>query len=756
MDSDNGTDKTIVLNANSSNAAVSDDGDVTILLSQETTASGDTTTLRNADAEIKHLISGSSSSPAVDAAPLDELTLCDMQHIYISGSQLGCGGQGIVHSGNDPALGRAVAIKSLRKEFLRSPAHREEFIREARLTAMLDHPAILPIYNLCGGNDGELHLAMKVLNGISLKDYLAKTVERYTNSGIKNFDEENALINRLTIFVKVCEAMAYVHAKNIIHCDLKPENIMLGQYGEVYIIDWGIAREYGGNTVPPEKIMGTPRYTSPENLLHQPCDHRSDIYSLGVILFELVTLDQAFSGQTASEVVEKVKTGKCNPIRHRFSTPVSADLAAIIRKATAQNPEQRYSSAEELTSDIRHYLRGAEVSANPDTGWRKAIRWIKRHRRKAAVAAAAAIIALTGFIILGIFAANMRAAEDEHLRDNTMDHALSEAVENAVAIDRTFNHIATLLGVLNADLSMLLDLNRPAAALGNPEILPGSSTGTDCKDDICFIPPEKSESHFTPGKLLDLSRATYIRPGTTDPAKTAHILRSIRPVVSRMRRTVLKSNPELLNASPSELVTAYRELKLPASFCYFTLNNGLHIVYPGNDDVQNGFDGRTRPWFKNAVGKGAVPVWTQPYLSVFKREIPVISCSMEIVGAGEKIHGVSGVDIPLTVIENMLMKDPGKAAYIKQRVLLSSDGKVIAAVTGNSGSFQTVTELPENISLSRKNFNRIRASRYGRIIREENGKEMLLVYSMVASAQWIYIEKIDLKKLLLFSRVSRQ
>lgn len=757
MDGDSGADKTIVINGNDPSITVSESGDVTILLSQEAPVPPETTGtgLRNADAEIKHIISGSGSS-SVAATPVDQLSLCDIRQLYVTGSLLGSGGQGIVHSGSDPALGRAVAIKSLRKELQQNAQSREEFIREARLTAMLDHPAILPVYNLCGTGDGDLHLAMKVLHGISFKDYLAKTSERYAAGNIKNFDEDNALINRLNIFIKVCEAMAYVHSKNIIHCDLKPENIMLGQYGEVYIIDWGIAREYGDTAAVPQKVMGTPRYIAPENLLHQPCDHRSDIYSLGVILFELVTLNQAFSGDSAADVIAKVKTGKFNALRHRFSHRIHPDLAAVISKATAHDVNSRYATTEALTADLRRYLRGAEVSANPDTGVRKVIRWIKRNRRKAAAAAAAALVILATFSMLGIFAANMRAAENEHLRDNTIDLAMAEAVQNAVTIDRTLNHIATLLGVLNADLAMLLDLNRNVSTLGNPEILPGSSTSANCTEDNCFTPENTPENHFIPGKPLDLFRATYHHPGSAAPAKSVHILRCLRPAVSRMRRTVLKSNPELPNASSADLIKAYRELKLPVSFCYFTLTNGLHIVYPGNNEVKAGFDGRTRPWFKKVKGKGAVPVWTLPYLNAFKQETPVISCSMEIIGAREKLHGVSGVDIPLPVIENMLMKSPGKAAYIKERMLLSPDGKVIAAVTGTAGTFKVDNQLKRDSILNRKNLKLIQSSRYGRFLRTKNGKEELVVYSTVASAQWIYIEKIDLKKLLFFSRVYRQ
>ena len=328
-------------------------GDVTIVIPQENEHSETRTTgtLRNVDREIKSVIFKPDSGAVFSGA--GEINLCDLKQIYTVGEEIGNGGQAVVYSGVQTALQRDVAVKSLRKEHLDNDLRREEFIYEARLTAALDHPAIIPIYNLCSDSDGGLFLSMKKLNGISLKSYLLTTVERYQNSGFENFDEESALANRLDILLKVCQAIEYVHSKKIIHCDLKPENIMLGEFGEVYVMDWGIARKFDRNDNDNGKIMGTPRYTSPENLNGLPCDNRSDIYSLGVILFEIVTLSPAFSGDTAQEIVAKVKNAGFNPLKHRFNANIPSDLHAIIRKACAADPRERYQTVADLSGDIR-------------------------------------------------------------------------------------------------------------------------------------------------------------------------------------------------------------------------------------------------------------------------------------------------------------------------------------------------------------------------------------------------------------------
>lgn len=745
---------------------ISADDNVTIKLPQKAAPAGSKSPvrtsgaasgkLRNADREIKLAIAGEAPIPEIFSAEEGVPELCPVDSIYTLGNELGSGGQGIVRTGHDSALRRDVAVKTLRKELNASAEARREFINEARLTAVLDHPAVIPIYNLCSDADGNLHLAMKKLRGISLKEYLNSTCERYDNAKISNFDEDAAMVRRISLFIKVCEAMSYVHSRKIIHCDLKPENIMLGQYGEVYIVDWGIARSFGGNSGHSAKIMGTPRYTSPENLQGIPCDNRSDIYSLGVILFEIVTLNPAFTASSASEIIGKVKQGMLDPVRHRYGLPISRDLAAVIAKATALDPEKRYQSADALTADLQAFRRGAEVSANPDNFLAKIIRWANRNRRKAAAAAAGLLTLLIAGGIVLMFAAGMRNAAAEHLRDNVIDNSLASAVQTAVGIDRTLTHISAMLGVLNADLAMLLDLDRPAETPGNPEIVPGDRTAQQCRGAVCFIPEADNATHFTPGKMLDLSRASYIHSGTNAPERIEHLLGCLRPAVSRMRRTVLRSQPGTGNVPFAKLQEAYRKLQLPVSFCYFTLANGLHVVYPGNDDIRNGYDGRTRPWYTLAAGKGALPVWSAPYRTVLEENSNVVSCSMEIIGAGDRFYGVSGVDVPLNVIENMVMNSPDNAAYTLERLLVTLDGRIVLRCTGDVNGFKA--QLPDENSggFSSRILADMRTHRYVRRIRYENGREILWIFSLIPSARWIYVEKIDLSRLMLFNRTALQ
>ena len=230
-----------------------------------------------------------------------ELRLDYLENEYELEDRIAEGGQGTLFRGLDKKLRRQVAIKSLHPEKADDLRQRRFFLTEARVTAQLDHPAIVPVYTLNSDRKHGLHLAMKMINGVTLKAYLEQVCTHYRLDGVSSFDEEKAIRNRLEIFLKVCDALEYAHSRNVMHCDLKPANIMIGEYHEAYIMDWGIA-----HAIQPEEskrtLAGTPQYLSPEAILGESCDQRADIFAMGAILFETVMLKPAFTGETAEEV----------------------------------------------------------------------------------------------------------------------------------------------------------------------------------------------------------------------------------------------------------------------------------------------------------------------------------------------------------------------------------------------------------------------------------------------------------------------
>jgi serine/threonine protein kinase len=236
--------------------------------------------------------------------------------------EIGRGGMGIVYRAWDTQLDRRVALKIIDT----GP------IEEARIAAQLEHPGLVPIYDAGILPDGRGYYAMRLVHGSRLDQFLR---------------QEPSLPSRLRVFEKVCEAVAFAHDRGVIHCDLKPQNIMAGSFGEVFVMDWGIARlaRQEGATV----AVGTPPYMAPEQNGGIP-GPAADIFALGRILQDLAT------------------------------SPCPRPLAAIIRKATAPAVADRYASVSELSRDVIRFLDGFPVAAHPENPWEQAARFVRRNQ----------------------------------------------------------------------------------------------------------------------------------------------------------------------------------------------------------------------------------------------------------------------------------------------------------------------------------------------------------------------------------------
>ena len=243
-------------------------------------------------------------------------------HRYTIVEELGVGGGGRVVAAHDPEIGRTVALKSIRSGAAANPAELGRFIQEARITGQLEHPSIIPVYDLGVQANGQPYYTMRIVKRRSLREVLAESGDDWP------------LIRRISVFVQVCRGVAYAHARGVLHRDLKPENILLGDFGEVYVADWGIAKIVGAteaDTLPPQMdsgkvttlvgaVVGTPGYMSPEQVRgEQGVDHRADLFSLGVILYEILTGVQPFADETT--VASLMATVFKEPQRPRALVP---------------------------------------------------------------------------------------------------------------------------------------------------------------------------------------------------------------------------------------------------------------------------------------------------------------------------------------------------------------------------------------------------------------------------------------------------
>ena len=323
--------------------------------------------------ELEDLIRGVDVDPYVnldlDVSPGLEAALDAVDDKYRKLSAFAQGGTATLSIARDRNLKRLVAVKSLNMDSPNIAEQLEAFVTEAKVTAQLDHPGVIPVYGLFRDADNGIHLVMKLVNGKTLREYLRNTVMNYRIRGVDAFDENLQLRKRLEIFLRVCDTLVYAHHRGVIHRDLKPENIMIGEFMEVFVMDWGLARViHGGENSPPvkKKISGTPRYFPPEVLRGEPLDFRSDIFTLGLILQEIVTLRYAITGNNKKEIIDHGRNADIEPVEHLFKWKIDNPLRSIIRKATAYKLEERYQTVEALAEDVRRYMAGLSLSSGKE------------------------------------------------------------------------------------------------------------------------------------------------------------------------------------------------------------------------------------------------------------------------------------------------------------------------------------------------------------------------------------------------------
>ena len=272
--------------------------------------------------------------------------------------ELGRGGMGRIHPATDRNLLRHVALKRLDQELAKVDMYRDGFIAEAQMTGQLEHPNIVPVHELNVGDNGVPYFTMKLVQGVGFDDWL-RDPSRPPGS-------TERLEDGLEIFLKVCDAVAYAHHRGVIHRDLKPENIMVASFGQVYLMDWGLARLIKTRPASGQRSqmeapgpVGSPAYMAPEQARGNPAemDERSDVFGLGAVLYEIITGSLPYG--VGPGTIKRAQAGQIVPVEvAALGVGVSKRIRDITQKAIAANPLDRYQSVVELQADVRAFLRG--------------------------------------------------------------------------------------------------------------------------------------------------------------------------------------------------------------------------------------------------------------------------------------------------------------------------------------------------------------------------------------------------------------
>ena len=287
-------------------------------------------------------------------------------------SSLGKGGMGEVFLAYDPTCGRRLALKRIREDLSENEQLHHRFLKEARLTSQLIHPSIIPIYTI-HISEKIIYYTMPYVEGETLKQIL-RTTHHQEKKGQKLHAIGGSIPALMRIFMTLCQAVAYAHAEGVLHRDLKPENIMIGRYGEVMILDWGLAKLFDSPEEPLSeplpgpllrgatkigKVVGTATYISPECALGGPASVQSEIYALGVILYQLLTLQTPFGRKTMRDLRKTMDQGVfIDPAEVAPYREVPPMLSQIASKCLAFHLKERYQTVSELLHDLELFLEG--------------------------------------------------------------------------------------------------------------------------------------------------------------------------------------------------------------------------------------------------------------------------------------------------------------------------------------------------------------------------------------------------------------
>jgi len=677
-----------------------------------------------------------------------DVKLEDISAEYRPGKVFAEGGQGIIREGVDLNLRRLVAIKTLKVQS-GDQFTRGQFIQEARVTAQLSHPAIIPIYSLNSDENDGLHLVMKLVDGKTLKDYLEQLDHEYRTSGVDQFDERKSLMYRLEIMLRVCDALDYANSRNIMHCDLKPENILIGEFRETYIMDWGIARQIEepgydpAKWVRPNTISGTPRFLSPEAVHGDHTDQRADIYALGLILFEVTTLKEAYMARTSAEVVSLVREGRIAETRHKYGVKIDPDLKAIIAKATAYDRENRYQTVRELATDIRRYMAGEETSANPYSVFGKLSAFAVRHKRTSLAFAAGCIILL--LLTLGVTCyRRISQINAVHNYNRELGEAMIQSTTCADYIETNFARNAQFLSAVTSEYIFLYgaDLDEEEDREELDCMLPVSALRNDAKD-----PPASllySSVYHRKIDFAHFAHKTVHGENLTDAEKRRlHILAHLQNTIMQVFTDRLP--PELADASPTEQNEFLRLKGIPLHLLLFGFPDGQYVVYPGSGSYAATYDPRGRHWYKTAQSSDGGLAWSKPYPGNTAAAGYLLSCDVPMLDTAGNFLGVAGFDLNLNVIIRDLKTHGNTGNNVIEKTLMDNTGLILLSTGGRFASAME-TNKEDSLTIHFDNadlFRQFTETKYGTITREENGRSIIYCVNYLPSQDWYYIEKID-------------
>jgi serine/threonine protein kinase len=669
--------------------------------------------------------------------------------------KIGEGAMGEILIAKDRDLHRTIAYKVMSASIADNPSLSGKFYGEAQIMAQLDHPNICPVYALDRSRNTSLSITMKLIRGKTFEKFLEEVKASYK---AKKIPEQHSLNTRLDMFLRVLDAMYYAHSRGVIHRDLKPENVMVGAYGEVYVMDWGIARlwspegarredlvlveGYQEDEAPPSEddgeekdpnqgvIIGTPQYMSPEQAHgRKDIDPRSDQYALGLILYELVSLNQAVTGKSPIKIVMRQQDAEKNPLQHMFGEAIPPELRAIVEKSTMKDKTKRYESVQAMAEDIKRYLRGEAVLAKPDTTRQAVARWVGRNR-ELTLAMVLLFFGITALTVVGAVGISVYNSYQAQQREQRLANLVTSVGAQASLIDSQFARLQGLLGIVAASSSEMLirgapssepyyteDMFADAAARPN-NMLPSKQYKADVSLEhpvVSFVEPK--------------------RPSDEIP------IRQIEPMQRYLKRVMLLSeNEQAASFTEKRAEQQILDKGVPLAWIAIALKEGQFMSFPGRAGLPDKFDARKLPWYKLAE-KAKGTKWGAPYVDVLNRGA-VLPCATPLFDDSEKIRGIATILLPFTYIISDLL-DVDSLPPDAEAFLVNEDGQVVVRSSQLDIKYDARPGAPlrlaefqnEDILLAIKDRD---PGSYVKAVSDDGERELIL-YNRMNSLGWYYI-----------------
>ena len=672
---------------------------------------------------------------------LDETTVTDLEKNYSILKNVAKGGQGTISSAQDLQFGRKVAIKSLRKPDNQTARH--SFFTEARITAHLEHPSIVPIHSLYVDHENAPHLAMKLIEGKSVRERLSTLKHKYATLPWHKICAVERWQRKLRIerFLRVCEAMEYAHNRNVLHRDLKPENIMIGRFGEVYVMDWGMAImiPHGQDWVV-SPICGTPRYISPEVLQHRPYGKTADIYQLGLILYELVFLRRAFPWKNRNQVLDRVKTGEMAPLVHYYGCYVSPTLCNIIARATALSPHDRYQTVSQLARDLRGYLKNEATSVERSPRMASFLRVMGRH--------STLLLCLTLFFCVIAFGTvfysmneKLNAKQEARQEDETLRRLYSINMYTSTLLEREIRDLENDVISLARETRVRLATLQPP----NPSLnyYRGTAGVIEHPPGYGYVPTyDDNDENKVSFRAFFWHLPEHVQLDDLDS-----ILTTLYPMMPSFKRLLTDHFRSVENGIPQKPVLDLSIERTPVLNSRVAFENKLMLAYPYEGNMPVDYDVTTSVWYQygmNQAKKGTA-VWTPPFLSVRVKNRIIIGCSSPIFDNDYNKIGVAVAILAPADFIRLFTAKISVGPYIRAHYLVHASGSIYATDTPR---FQPVVENGE-ISFSNfpymDKFHKIWDSRLGREFLDEE-KNTLFIFNRIEELNCVYIEEIDFKR----------